>query len=900
MSTLAVLLSSGATSALAEDSGAAPAMVDWAPKSVDDSGGRTLPLANSWSAVRAWSPQRIVERIERGEHILLTFEDPSFVAFNVEFAEDPAAAAREAVEQRYGEALHYARENNLPIAIRGWNWAAEPVRWQDVRIRQGMEIPDEKRANVLVDGKVLEGHAVTDPFGPVEAWREWGEFWMGNAVLRRMQEIYPNPPAVIFLNNNEAGEFIQSDIENHDRFVARYGKGPHTEEFKHKVMREGYGERYAAMLEAARAALVEPAWRKNARYVAYNSLWGTAYIGHNGQPRPGYDFDGETGWTRWHFHPDGSMPELYDNDWQPGKTDYQPWSPQTEAMNYYAMQERVFAERPDFLWTSIVWDGGVISEVWRGRRSSSKPFHYVTHGQRWDADRYMGWIQFGLWTTRPSIYSEFRWDGGKERQHVVWDLTFDALTRSVDNVWNHETLREFWRFGKLVPNPAEEHWWPTAENHPQWLRDLKRWYLLTADANPPRDEWKNNTKLRVFAQALVLGEKPERRWLIYAHAPLGAVAEVKVTVPDHREVTLASVPKSGSFFLLSEADGSLRPLIVGGPNELALKADHTWAKAGEAVRFDPGVAHAPDAVFTEFKWSFGDGKTLQQNELAALEHTFDKPGTYLVTLEGQVSEGDSLIEQVAVFVGEKLREEVLYDLSMSEAFAWNAPWAGWQETAVNYHHLPNRGSQPSAVVVGGTFVEDEQRGRALEFRGGEHQAVWLVRNDDTVMNREGHANQTISLWFKADAAEGRQVIYAQGFEHNGFNIYLDGDTLRGGSWSPGTSMDHEGWHPVWGRKFDGHWLSVPFTPGQWHHVALVLEGAGDVVEDNRQHLYLNGKLAASGPGVRIPRQYAPPRLGRAPIDGVLLTRFHDGETQADLFRGRLSDFQLVLDAVQPE
>lgn len=63
-------------------------------------------------------------------------------------------------------------------------------------------------------------------------------------------------------------------------------------------------------------------------------------------------------------------------------------------MNYYAMQARIFAERPDFLWTTIFWDGGVPCNVWRGRRATSKPYQYAQYGERWDFARYEGWVQF--------------------------------------------------------------------------------------------------------------------------------------------------------------------------------------------------------------------------------------------------------------------------------------------------------------------------------------------------------------------------------------------------------------------------------------------------------------------------------------------------------------------------
>ena len=48
------------------------------------------------------------------------------------------------------------------------------------------------------------------------------------------------------------------------------------------------------------------------------------------------------------------------------------------------------------------------------------------------------------------------------------------------------------------------------------------------------------------------------------------------------------------------------------------------------------------------------------------------------------------------------------------------------------------------------------------------------------------------------------------------------------------------------------------------------------------------------------RQFAPPRLGRAAISGNLLTRFHDGGTEARPFRGRLSGFLLMHAAVKPD
>jgi len=79
----------------------------------------------------------------------------------------------------------------------------------------------------------------------------------------------------------------------------------------------------AAAFQAARDSLVEPVWRQNIQLDFYNVLWNSGYIGYdntNKPPQPGVWLDNDTGWLEWKLY-DGAMPELYDNDWQPDKTD---------------------------------------------------------------------------------------------------------------------------------------------------------------------------------------------------------------------------------------------------------------------------------------------------------------------------------------------------------------------------------------------------------------------------------------------------------------------------------------------------------------------------------------------------------------------------------------------------
>jgi len=52
-------------------------------------------------------------------------------------------------------------------------------------------------------------------------------------------------------------------------------------------------------------------------------------------------------------------------------------------------------------------------------------------------------------------------------------------------------------------------------------------------------------------RALVRGEKPNRRWLIYAHSPLEDRKKVEITIPDYGSIIL-DVPRAGVFYLLNE------------------------------------------------------------------------------------------------------------------------------------------------------------------------------------------------------------------------------------------------------------------------------------------------------------------------------------------------------------
>jgi hypothetical protein len=232
-------------------------------------------------------------------------------------------------------------------------------------------------------------------------------------------------------------------------------------------------------------------------------------------------------------------------------------------------------------------------------------------------------------------------------------------------------------------------------------------------------------------------------------------------------------------------------------------------------------------------------------------------------------------------------------------FIWEGPWAGTSTKELQtYRHLPNRGSAPNPIVVGGRFVSDPERGRVWELTQ-DYNGVFLKEDERTSMNPQDHANKTISFWFKANEAQGRQVLYAEGHHFPdspkaaGFNIYLDGNRLHAGSWA--TPKKYAAW-----MNYEG------IQAGRWYHVTLMLKDAMPDVQPDKLHLFVDGKAVASAPGVRVPGTYGPPRLGRTRLSPTspneTLTLFHDQKLSENTgqnllaFRGCLAQF-LLSDAV---
>jgi endoglucanase len=147
-----------------------------------------------------------------------------------------------------------------------------------------------------------------------------------------------------------------------------------------------------------------------------------------------------------------------------------------------------------------------------------------------------------------------------------------------------------------------------------------------------------------------------------------------------------------------------------------------------------------------------------------------------------------------------------------------------------------------ATLLGNAhWSNDGMHGLGVRFEGG-NSAVQITDSAD--INLGIHSQRTISLWFKADNAAllGRkQVLYEEGGATRGLNIYLDQGRLYAGGWN---AIAQE-------TNWQGTWLSTrAVTSGEWHHVALVLDG-GPTLQQNVLTAYLDGQQFGQGAGSQL-------------------------------------------------
>jgi hypothetical protein len=361
--------------------------------------------------------------------------------------------------------------------------------------------------------------------------------------MRKIEAWYPDPPLLLFVSNNEPERLWWVKAEDDAHYLKKYGRG-RSDDFKRRVVGDGWTERYRALQAGIREGLGSRVWKERVIFVGYDAFgpphfgrwpaWMEYSLYSNGRidPRP----------LAW----DGGSPSFYVFNWNES-TDYTVFSPQIEAMNWLFMLREAEKLNPRFWFEISTWDGNELEQA------NDKRKLYASRGQTYSPERYGGMVQFGMWLLRPRVVREFR--GWRETLQQA-EPYFLPIVAAVDRVHTNTVLAKFWRGGALVVNRSRQH--PYQSNVPPEYRNEERWFLLDTNLDPPRP-WTLGTELPVFSIALVMGNSPSRQWLVYAHSPLRNRSDVSIAIPEYGTAKV-NVSVSGSFHLISESSRTVEPL----------------------------------------------------------------------------------------------------------------------------------------------------------------------------------------------------------------------------------------------------------------------------------------------------------------------------------------------------
>lgn len=122
--------------------------------------------------------------------------------------------------------------------------------------------------------------------------------------------------------------------------------------------------------------------------------------------------------------------------------------------------------------------------------------------------------------------------------------------------------------------------------------------------------------------------------------------------------------------------------------------------------------------------------------------------------------------------------------------------------------------------------------------GGAGDQVNVATSTD--LNSGIFSQRTVSLFFYAEDTSRRQVLFEEGGQTRGLNIYVEDGELIVGGWN--RSSFQSGWQ--------GTWLSTPIINDHWHHVALVLDGDSSLQSDAMIG-YLDGVEFDRGAGSQL-------------------------------------------------
>ena len=382
----------------------------------------SLPLlSHSQISTGALSPMEQIDRIEQGEHILVTWNLDAYYESSLG-------------QDYYEDSIKRAKSLNLPLVFLMPS-PESALLYNDYYASMNIKNTPSVVTNQNSKLKKLS------PFVNDTLWKEVAKEQATMYILKKIQEWYPNPPLIVFTCKDETPKLQWSEIETSSRYIKRYSIGQ-DDNFKRTLIASKWIEKYRVLHESFKDNLTQSAWKRKSKFISNNRL---------------SEDMGKAGWQK-----NATFTNLYTNIWpltadgitvnfelKSAKDTYSSNSPQTLINNLPFMLGEANEINPSIATKLSIKDNGLLN----------------------DKDDYKGFAQFALWFLRPSIV--------EQSSTSYNDEFFNELSNSIELIYQNETLKDFWLNGELLENKVQKNINNINLNN---CNNKARWYILNDDS----------------------------------------------------------------------------------------------------------------------------------------------------------------------------------------------------------------------------------------------------------------------------------------------------------------------------------------------------------------------------------------------------------------------------------
>ena len=194
-------------------------------------------------------------------------------------------------------------------------------------------------------------------------------------------------------------------------------------------------------------------------------------------------------------------------------------------------------------------------------------------------------------------------------------------------------------------------------------------------------------------------------------------------------------------------------------------------------------------------------------------------------------------------------------------------------TAVNLGAIGSAvdGTYEGGVTLGAGGLVTGDTNTAASFDGSSDYVS--IPNNEAINTGGNYTARTVELWFRAADLNGTQMLYEEGGNLNGLNIFLDGDQLTVGGFVDTT----------------GNWVATTVLVNTGYHVVLVFDGEAGTITG-----YLNGTSFGSTAASFDAIPYHDGLIGIGAVDWETLypSGENDDTGQSDFFDGVIDEVAL--------